>query len=311
MKTLADYIVRAKPTRFDNDEFRLARQMLRLPARNHSPHPTHAGQCDRFVLSHGFVEAFDREIDSLDGDSKHALVASAKPLLPQFWIEQTSKVFDDTEQCGWLFDGDEVHCFYGFPRGCIHIGSYSAIFSALDANMQVVGTKSSALMMLGDRYGIDEDHLFSHLGVRALAVVSAIGSRRTAVTRRVIPSDDAASHAFQRRRLQRGWPIFSYNQVDLILPQTCIYRGETRQVASFNGMRGHMVIGHWRLIAGALEPYWIWVDGFERGDRSRGWIVKNRVVQFIPGGERRGFMLPTVTGQPGERRPAVKSGVSQ
>lgn len=65
-----------------------------------------------------------------------------------------------------------------------------------------------------------------------------------------------------------------------------------------------MVIGHWRLIDGVPEPFFVWIEGHERGDRGLGWIAKERHVK-LAGGVRRGFDLPTDAGVPGERRIAV------
>ena len=138
-------------------------------------------------------------------------------------------------------------------------------------------------------------------------VIALTNSPRAAVARRKRLDDDAASRAMRLRRFQRGRPIFSYNQVDLVIPKTCIYRGELRAVESFEGVRGHMVIGHWRLIEKVLEPFWVWINGHKRGDCERGWIVKQRNVTYVSGGIRRGFAIPSDYGEAGEHRKAVRA----
>jgi hypothetical protein len=133
----------------------------------------------------------------------------------------------------------------------------------------------------------------------------ALGHPRAATTRRIVPSlSTSAERAFARRQMHRGRPIFSYNVVDLVVPQTCIYRGESHPTESFAGKRGHMVIGHWRLIAGVAEPFFTWVDGHERGDRDLGYITKERSVSAHAGGMRKGFVVPNMPAAPGERRAA-------
>jgi hypothetical protein len=104
--------------------------------------------------------------------------------------------------------------------------------------------------------------------------------------------------------MQRGRPMFSYNKVDLVVPRTCIYRSEVVETQSLAGKRGHMVIGHWRLIASVPEPFFVWIDGHERGDRELGYITKERTVLIGSGGLRKGFIVPNGIGRPGERQKA-------
>ena len=97
-------------------------------------------------------------------------------------------------------------------------------------------------------------------------------------------------------------------RVGLVLPRTCIHCGEVVETKSLAGKRGHMVIGHWRLISGVAEPFFTRVDGHERGDRALGYITKERAVSA--GSERRkGFLVLNVPGRHGEPRAATTKSV--
>jgi hypothetical protein len=133
-------------------------------------------------------------------------------------------------------------------------------------------------------------------------LTSVITNPRIAVANRVVraTNEDATQRAFALRRAQRGRPVYSFNRVEIIAPTTCEFRGVVVAAASLAGRRGHMVVGHWRLIDGKLEPYWVWVEGHERGDRELGWIAKERIVKIAPI-ERRGFVSPSFSGFKGQR----------
>lgn len=99
--------------------------------------------------------------------------------------------------------------------------------------------------------------------------------------------------------------MFSHNVVNMVLPKTCEHRGEIKSVESFAGKRGHLTVGHWRLIEGILTPYWTWVDGHKRGNAELGWVTKERHVKFSPDKARRGFLVPQAPGRRGQRLQAV------
>jgi hypothetical protein len=265
------------------------------------------GKCDRFVIPHATWDAMNECKKSYDDESWRAAFISAFAPIPQCWFE-----LQDT-QTGCLFDGDDGVVFAAPSNGFKGKHFFAVAIVHLD-RVRAIASQSSHLdwvTWLPD--GLPWQHVHGDKTMRAVLVMWAIvialtNSPRAAVSRRRRLDDDAASRAMRLRRFQRGRPIFSYNQVDLVLPKTCIYRGEVRAVESFEGMRGHMVIGHWRLIDKALEPFWVWIDGHERGDRDRGWIVKQRNVTYVAGGLRRGFAVPSGRGSSGERRKAIALG---
>jgi hypothetical protein len=91
-----------------------------------------------------------------------------------------------------------------------------------------------------------------------------------------------AQHAapkLQRARAKRGkLPLLSFNRVKLKLPKPDLTRGEYRG-RGHPGVRFHQVIGHLRLLqAGRIEPVFIWVDAFWRGDARLGVILREREV---------------------------------
>jgi hypothetical protein len=317
MGTMADRILAMKPVR--SGDISIAQNLLKIPLENHAPCKLAAvGKVDRFVLTDGFVDAFDHEVDDLA--SKQSLWVSSRPLMPQYWLEFS---VSQTAQRGYLVDNDWVRCFtfdrdfdgnvhsvcgFSFEQAAGHMHPFgdSSVWIDRPIDLEI----SPFFRSLIARGYLQIDELLQQ--TRLVPIVAMIANCRTAVGRRIIPSQsNAAERSMLRRRFQRGRPIFSYNQVDLILPKTCIYRDEVRSVESFDGVRGHMVIGHWRLIDGVLQPYWIWIDGHERGDRQRGWIVKERIVQFQAGQQRRGFLIPRDPGGPKERRLATRMEASQ
>ncbi len=84
---------------------------------------------------------------------------------------------------------------------------------------------------------------------------------------------------FQRARIRRGKiPILSRNVVSLNLPKTELTRGEIARHRE-SGVRRHQVIGHIReLRHGRIEPIYIWVDSFWRGDARLGVVLRDRKI---------------------------------
>lgn len=151
--------------------------------------------------------------------------------------------------------------------------------------------------------GLSEEGL-AWVGFYAAALCTALASHRIATVERITPGGlSAAQRASLRRSQQRGRPVYSYNVVKLRRPETALHRGCVVATESLKGTRRHLVIGHWRLIDGKAEPFWVWIDGHERGDRALGLIVKERHVQLSPV-VRRGFTAPSHVGASHERVPA-------
>ena len=280
-----------------------AQELLREPAQNHMPaNIDQIGKCDRFVIPHATWDAMNGYKKSCDDASWDALMSAIRAPIPQCWFELQDSM------TGCLLEGDNGVVFAApgrefFAVATLHLDRIRGAHDGLAPNSEFVTWHPGGLPWKLTR----ADETLSVLIMWAV-VIALTNSPRAAVARRKRLDNDAASRAMRMRRFQRGRPIFSYNQVDLIIPETCIYRGEVRAVESFEGMRGHMVIGHWRLIDKALEPFWVWIDGHERGDRDRGWIVKQRNVTYVAGGLRRGFAVPSGRGSSGERRKAIALG---
>jgi hypothetical protein len=304
-KLLADRLLAMPQTK--DAVIEQARAALKLPNRNHIETDA-AGACDRFVLSDQFHDAIAGWGAELDRESRFALFSSTEPLLPQYWI--------DTHDNAWFVD-DDVSIHFAvtgngviIPTGKFSFTQANEGYSAGTGAVHVTFFKSAlaALQTASpDEYETARREA-GNLVIAALLLTAGITSHRSATVRRIIPSRDTpAERAFARRQMQRGRPVFSYNKVDLIIPQTCIHCGDVVETKSLAGKRGHMVVGHWRLIAGVAEPFFTWIDGYERGDREPGYITKERHVVLNSSGPRHGFMVPNTIGRSGERRKAERA----
>jgi hypothetical protein len=136
-----------------------------------------------------------------------------------------------------------------------------------------------------------------------------LASPNMATTERVVRAMGTTkeSRALHRARAQRGKPVFSFNRVSVRLPQAAHLNGVLVDRDSPLVKRAHMVIGHWRLIDGVLEPYWVWVHPHERGDRTAGFVANERYVSLSAAVLRRGWLIPQTAGTAGQRVPAVKA----
>ncbi|BBE74344.1 hypothetical protein [Oharaeibacter diazotrophicus] len=283
MKLLADRLC-AQAAPFWEEE-RMAKDILKMPDRNHVPGsvgPT--ALCDRFVFS---GEALQATLTECRGRNTRDIVEMAFTLKPSptFWIEASTACF-----------------------GFLCLGRKICVFSGVDGRAQLIAqyVHPDIIQIAAHDDAVPRDFASLALGTWA-SMVLALSNNRVTSTRRVMGSPvDKAMRAAARRRAQTGSPVHSYNVVDLILPKTAMHRGILKPVESFAGVRGHLVIGHWRLIDGVAEPYWVWVDGHHRGDDTLGTVTKERHVQLV-GGARRGFFLPEFAGRAGQR---VKAGRS-
>lgn len=304
MKLLADQIATMQ---WADPVCRTAADVLRLPSFNHAVSPRMLPACERFVFDEENALAVmgDGSFPATVGEIINGCGVPRAPCLPA-WIE----IDDGT---GWLLtqhaDGevwalafaDGRRAGNGWPNRIVALGELQLSSLASDAATWIPSPLSTYQMTLGV-----PEALLTRIVTRVVFLLYALAAARTVTTRRVNPSmgSSAAGRALMLRRAQRGAPVFSFNRVDLIRPQTALHNGVLRSVESFAGIRMHMAIGHWRLIDGVVEPYWVWVDGHHRGNRELGLIVKERHVYLGPGGSRRGFAIPAEIGRPGERRKA-------
>lgn len=301
-RLLADRLLAMPPTR--DPWIERARDALKLPDRNHAPvdGDIHRPAVERFVFDRASWTAL-RDLIGDDPQSKSAALDSAKLPAPEFWLE--------CEVFGWHFTADDAGaaigvCFLFDERGnSLPLAAFRPVQWRTD-DLSVRCLAFGEHLLRTEHPDAWRWLRFTHCAAYLLA---AITSPRVTSVRRVLrspASSSVADRAFARRRAQRGRPVFSYNQVDLVLPKTALHRGVLKPVESFAGMRGHMVIGHWRLIDGVLDPFWVWVDGHARGDFALGAITKERHVRLDAEAARRGFRLPADAGRPGERRPAER-----
>ncbi len=294
MKLLADQMLLSGPV-MDGD--REIYDALRLPGTNHAPIGNDAQpMCERFVFDREAVHALG-SIEGRWGDDVRRL-GGVPIVLDRMWIEAD---VDNRCRVGWLIRDDVASCVVHFTRlrTSLHVGD-CMLSSFADHRGSYCFTPAGEGFIEGAAWSRGQLY-YTIVGV--IPHLLALASPRAATSRRILPGAglDKGVKAFALRRAQRGVPVFSYNRVELVRPQTAMYRGEVRTAESVAGMRLHQVIGHWRLIDGVIEPYWIWIDGHERGDEKLGTIVKERHVRLDRGGMRRGFRLPAYVGRPGER----------
>ncbi|MDR6952314.1 hypothetical protein J2X65_001669 [Ancylobacter sp. 3268] len=290
MKLLADRFLLDRPRGHIENE---AHGLLKLPKANHLPSPAPTALCDRFVFG-------ERDFQALQ---YAALDVEAAPPGDRLPVPCNPMWIDIAGRYGWLISGGIAYAFHD----CAHWG-----IRCVGQVCLTVNPDDNLWVDLSD-FAWDALIRSAAEGIQAataagavVKIIYALSSPRAATARRVVPGVglDRGLKAFALRRAQRGLPVFSYNKVELIRPQTALYRGELRSAESLSGTRMHMVIGHWRLIDGVIEPYWIWVDGHSRGNPDLGTIVKERHVRLSPDAFRKGFRVPADAGHTGERRVA-------
>lgn len=292
---LWDRLLRLPPTNVELIE--RARRDLKLPSTNHliceqSCQP----MAERFLFADTALDDLMRVFD--DEESRWSAVIVARvPCIP-CWVE--------TGDYAWHFWSDDrgrtMCTFFMDGRTPLAVFHFDGLRDESDETPVTLTPAAVAIQLTGDV----PDIWFSAAASRVVFLLAALSQPRVATVRRQIPggADGAAERASRLRRAQIGRPVFSFNVVEFRPAQTALHRGVLKPVESFAGMRGHVVMGHWRLIDGKIEPYWIWVDGHRRGDDSLGTIVKERQVASLRGGLRRGFTVPAELGRHGERRAA-------
>ncbi|WAC26388.1 hypothetical protein [Ancylobacter sp. SL191] len=272
----------------------LARELLKMPAVNHASAIVQSPQCERFVFDQAatqilrcreqIIKSRLRDIDRIPTPCDLA------------WVEMSGLG-------AWLVRGRSVHGFADVPgAGARYIATMD--LDEWPGEMRVISSTYIQTLAAAGYTNLHDWALWTHQVIGALM---ALASPHTATTRRIEPGPDggSAQRAFIRRRAQRGQPVFSFNQVEMIIPRAAMHNGVLKTAESFAGMRMHQVIGHWRLIDGVIAPYWVWIEGHQRGDSERGTIVKQRNVRLANEASRRGFPMPRAPGVPGERRPAL------
>lgn len=291
MKLLADLILKQRPIGRGEEH---AHTMLRRPASNHAPTVNPVGLCDRFVFDRAAASALRGNVETMN-EFLRSLGRIPTPL-ERAWIEVDGSG-------AWLIDGRQV---YGYSL----VGSLGARYIGelnLDDWPGTVNVRLSTFISRLGSAGHTDLQLWSEWMLTVGCALVALASPHAATSRRVMPGPEggSAQRAFAFRRAQRGCPVFSYNKVDFIRPRAAVHNGVLRSVESVAGQRLHMVVGHWRLIDGVIEPYWIWVEGHTRGNADLGTIIKERHVHLAPNVVRRGFLMPNETGRSGERRAAL------
>jgi hypothetical protein len=287
MKSIADRLIESSK-RTSVTEQDIARA-LRLPDRNHSD--KFAPMVERFV----FLQA-DNDIIA---DAARRAAASQmscfedmRPLLPEFWIE-----FDN---CGFFFDGVWVW-LCGRASKNVYCAGRARFIDLVSGS-----TSKIECSPFGAR--LDKDFLGSCFG-HFLVLCALVCSPRACTREKVSPGRDLspARRAMSFRKSQR-LPLFSFNRMRVKRPDTSKRSSDVLECGAQTSKRGHWVIGHWRLIDGNPEPYWTWIEAHPRGDETAGFVAHERHVELAPGsfGTRRGCVIPTSPGQPGERRPAAR-----
>ena len=248
---------------------------------------------ERFVFGDDDIAERISHVTELE---RELLQQNMRKPLPVFWME--------TGHYGWLFDGDAIVAFGRTSAGIVQsIGGVS--FSALsDLNGEVFVHYPNSL----PRPVYTDHHRFAMLAMAVVPILLAlINSPRSVTRERVRPAHLSSEQRLARQhRSQRGYPMYSFNRVTLKRPDNSLQSSDVLMCGAQTSKRGHWVIGHWRLIDGAAEPYWTWVDAHKRGDEEMGFVAHERHIKIAPGsfGARRGFVIPTVLGEAGGRLPA-------
>ncbi|MBB3771546.1 hypothetical protein FHS55_002145 [Angulomicrobium tetraedrale] len=297
MKLLADRILAAPRSQLK--WFERARDLLKMPDTNHDilAHPQ--GAVDRFVLTAATADVL-ADVVSKPGQFDLLRQVARSPL-PRLWLDVPSYhwAFLVDGDVAIYFDQSAVEGLARFPTPVA--GVVVAADSPSFGDAFLLPPMRSTL---AGRAGAN-DYIAS-ISARVVTILGVLSSPHFASTRRVMPGPegDAARRAFLARNAQRGRPIFSHNQVDLLLPKTAVHNGVLRSCDEMASVRAHMRVGHWRLIEGRLDPYFVWIEGREVGNRARGYVAKTRHVELAGDSVRRGFRVPAEIGKAGERRKA-------
>lgn len=273
-----------------------ARQDLKLPKPNHAlvtvgDEPL----AERFVFPEGVFD--ELKLLFCDEESRALALKIARVPCYPCWIE--------TQWIAWHFWRDEA----GIGRVCVLING-SIPFAVIDVDKFLNSDKEQkGITLAGEAWAqmnaVSIEDQRRLMGAVFFLLASISLPRLTSIRQRLSgEAVSAADRALRRRRAYVGRPVFSFNEVTLVPAKTALHRGVLKPIESFAGMRGHVVMGHWRLIDGKVEAYWIWVDGHRRGDDRLGTIVKQRNVGRSRERFRRGFSVPDGIGAPGEKRAA-------
>lgn len=292
MKLLADKFINERP--IDPVEREIS-DLLRLPAVNHAPSSEMVALCDRFVFDEAAMRALSHDVTPWSEKFPPTGRRLHVPCNPM-WI-------DAHGGSGWLVKDRIAYCIFD----CRHFGLRYVGAIDLDSFDGVEWEwKASRFSAAVTPQSAPRENLEIAVAL-IFGLLFALGVPHAVSTRRIVPGLglERGQAAFAARRAQRGLPVYSYNRVEMQLPRASMHNGVLRTAESFAGTRMHQVIGHWRLIDGVVEPYWIWIDGHTRGNADLGTIVKERNVHLAPNAVRRGFPIPNDAGRAGERRAAA------
>lgn len=298
MKTLADMIV-ASAHRDKNLPTHIV-EALRLPAQNHAPvdHGQYLPLVERFVFIEPLRFSDAWAVSAFDSMTERATFMHP---LDTYWLEATWAAPRMTLSFGVMFKDQRLWIFVKNAGMPILLGACPTPSEMPNGQFRIEVKPARGLPVGTDKDAAD----FMALIVEKLwLLLASLASSHTVSTRRqIITQPDFATRRMLNRRFQTGQPFLSANIVEFRKPETCIYRGEVRETASFAGKRGHLVIGHWRLIDKTMTPFWVWVDGHPRGDLNLGWVQKTRVVKDAERPKRKG--APEFAGTRGMRIPTV------
>lgn len=292
-KSLADALVKS-PAPGDNAAKTIA-AMMKRPARNHSDKFT--PMVERFVFANDDAQFVYNSVRNMSAEVRDKVLGQFRLPLPIMWLEYGNwGFFVADEQVAILCRmGKKVHALAFASLASIRAGGEWQDYTRLYARTD-------------DYWWADNcDHVANHFGLFG-AMCAAINSPRAATREKLLRYNPAISSTAQGRRVQRGYPIFSFNQVKLKRPDTSLLSSGVLITGAPTSKRGHWVIGHWRLIDGAPEPYWTWVDAHERGDDALGFVAHERHIKLddTSGDLRRGFLIPETPGMKGDKLAAVK-----
>ncbi|MBU2963340.1 hypothetical protein KO516_21440 [Citreicella sp. C3M06] len=261
---------------------------LSMPAENHSPqwHP----MVERFVFDDDGALPF---VLTLSSDEHQAAMDNLRVPMNEFWLE--------TPQSGYHCAGDDV-TIYVRDRGLVlSVGGFkiSDVRKRGGVGMSFYNPPNLEASLE------DPERLAAmEVGISSFAIFCAlINSPRSATCERIIPrADTQDQRILNRRKAQRGCPVYSFNRVRMIRPGTS-RQSSTVLCGEQTSKRGHWVVGHWRLVDKNMEPYWTWVASHKRGDDAQGFIAHERHISIAPESfeTRRGFVIPHIIGKPGQR----------
>ncbi len=278
-----------------------AQRLLRRPSDNHcSVERQYTPAVDRFVIS--AIDADALLAGFVDPHVKRVAQDFVRPPIVPCWIEVSGVV-------AWFICAHadtariKIVCFEPLRKA-----TKTPILPWVVWDWPTPGADIRGAMVFPSTIFDIDDAVAQETLSQCFWLCAALANPRVAVTRRVVAQKQhsRASRALALRRAQQGSPIYSFNRIEVVVPKTCEYRGVIAPTEPLVRHRGHMVVGHWRLIDGSVEPYWVWVDGHSRGDKSLGWVEKERVIS-VRQAPRRGFVPPPFFGEAGRRVPAMQN----